>query len=61
MPADGLPIVGAVPGATDLYVTVTHSGVTLAPILGEYVRREVLGGQRVDALSPYRPGRFTAA
>ena len=60
MPTDGLPIVGAVPGATDLYVVVTHSGVTLAPILGEYVRREVLGEQRVDMLAPYRPGRFTA-
>ncbi len=60
MPTDALPIVGAVPGATDVYVAVTHSGVTLAPILGDYVRREVLGEQKVDALTPYRPGRFMA-
>ncbi|MGH8135619.1 MAG: NAD(P)/FAD-dependent oxidoreductase [Steroidobacteraceae bacterium] len=60
MPTDGLPIVGAVPGATDVYVAVTHSGVTLAPILGEYMRMELLHEQRVDVLAPYRPGRFTA-
>ena len=60
MPADGLPIVGAVPGAAGVYVTVTHSGVTLAPILGECVRKELLGEQRVDVLGPYRPSRFTA-
>jgi glycine/D-amino acid oxidase-like deaminating enzyme len=57
MPTDGLPIVGPVPGAADVYVTVMHSGVTLAPIVGEYVRQELLDGQPVDELAPYRPGR----
>ena len=58
MPTDGFPIVGAVPGVADIYVAVTHSGVTLAPILGEHVRRELLDEQRVDVLEPYRPERF---
>jgi glycine/D-amino acid oxidase-like deaminating enzyme len=58
MPTDGFPIVGAVPGATDVYVTVAHSGVTLAPVLGELVRRELLDEQRAEELSPYRPERF---
>lgn len=58
MPTDGFPVVGAVPGAPDLYVVVTHSGVTLAPILGDYVRAELLGGQEIADLAPYRPGRF---
>ncbi len=58
MPTDGLPIVGAVPGAPDLYVVVTHSGVTLAPLLGQYVRAELLGGNEIAELAPYRPGRF---
>jgi glycine/D-amino acid oxidase-like deaminating enzyme len=59
MPTDALPVVGAVPDAADVYVVVTHSGVTLAPILGEYVRAELLGERPVDALAPYRPGRFS--
>jgi glycine/D-amino acid oxidase-like deaminating enzyme len=61
MPTDGFPIVGTVPGATDVYVAVTHSGVTLAPILGELVRRELLEEQGAEELAPYRPDRFGSA
>ncbi len=59
MPSDDRPIVGLVPGAPDVYVSVTHSGVTLAPILGRYAAREIIHGDRVDALAPYRPERFS--
>lgn len=59
MPTDGLPVVGRVPGAPDLYVAVTHSGVTLAPILALHVRSELLHERAVSALAPYRPGRFS--
>jgi glycine/D-amino acid oxidase-like deaminating enzyme len=48
-----------VPGAPDLYVAVTHSGVTLAPILGLHVRSELLHEREVGALMPYRPARFS--
>ena len=58
MPTDGFPVIGAVPGAPDLYVVVTHSGVTLAPLLGQYVGSELLGGNEIAGLAPYRPGRF---
>jgi glycine/D-amino acid oxidase-like deaminating enzyme len=58
MPTDGFPVVGRVPGAPDLYVAVTHSGVTLAPILGLHVRSELLHEREISALAPYRPGRF---
>jgi glycine/D-amino acid oxidase-like deaminating enzyme len=58
MPLDEFPVVGAIPGAPDVYVAVTHSGVTLAPILGQYVSRELLSGQLIDWLAPYRPARF---
>jgi glycine/D-amino acid oxidase-like deaminating enzyme len=61
MPIDGFPIVGAIPSARDVYVAVTHSGVTLAPILGRHVSREVLTDSPVDALAPYRPTRFGGA
>lgn len=59
MPADDFPVVGALPGLPGVYVTVTHSGVTLAPILGRHVAAELLDGRRIDALSPYRPERFS--
>jgi len=58
MPLDGFPIVGALPAASDVYVAVTHSGVTLAPILGKYVTRELLGSDIAGPLVPYRPIRF---
>ena len=58
MPIDDLPIVGPIPGAPEVYVSVTHSGVTLAPILGRYATREIIDGDRVEALAPYRPERF---
>ncbi|HMK85435.1 MAG TPA: FAD-binding oxidoreductase [Steroidobacteraceae bacterium] len=58
MPTDGFPVVGAIPGCPDVYVAVTHSGVTLAPILGEYVSREIFAEEQ-DSLAPYRPSRFT--
>jgi glycine/D-amino acid oxidase-like deaminating enzyme len=60
MPTDGFPVIGAVPGVDDVYVAVTHSGVTLAPILGQYASQEVLTGARIADLAPYRPERFAA-
>jgi len=61
MPLDELPVVGALPGAPGIHVVVTHSGVTLAPILGRYVAQEVLAASRLEALAPYRPERFVTA
>lgn len=58
MPDDGFPIVGFVPGSDDVYVAVMHSGVTLAPIMGQYISREILDDISVDFLEPYRPSRF---
>jgi len=60
MPMDDLPVVGSVPGAADVHVAVTHSGVTLAPIIGRYVTAELIDGIRVPALARYRPERFSA-
>lgn len=60
MPQDGLPIVGFLPGSTNVYITVMHSGVTLAPIMGRYVSHEILYGDLIDELAPYRPDRYKA-
>ena len=60
IPTDEMPVVGVLPNAPDVHVAVTHSGVTLAPILGRLTRDEVLRGSRADILEPYRPERFSA-
>src|SRR5262245_11055863 len=58
MPADRLPIAGPVPGLDSLYLAVTHSGVTLAPVLGRLVADEIATGEQAWLLTPFRPGRF---
>ncbi len=58
MPQDGYPVLGYVAGDPRLYVAVTHSGVTLAPLIGELAAMELLDGAEVDLLAPYRPARF---
>ncbi len=59
--ADGYPAVGPVPGTDGAYLAVTHSGVTLAPHLGQLVARELLDDLSDPTLDDYRPGRFAAA
>ena len=55
VPADGFPIVGHLPSAPDVYVAVMHSGMTLAPLIGELAARELLDGRPQPILSRYRP------
>jgi glycine/D-amino acid oxidase-like deaminating enzyme len=59
LPIDGFPILGFLGSYRNLYVAATHSGVTLAPIIGQYATQEVLDGVVSDPLSPYRPGRLS--
>lgn len=61
IPEDGLPVVGWSPDVQGLYVVVTHSGVTLAPLLGELVAREMTTGRDAPELAAYRPGRASTA
>lgn len=58
IPPDGFPMVGTAPGVAGLYIAAMHSGVTMAAIVGRYAVEEVLQGQRVAALAPFRPERF---
>nr|WP_047167852.1 FAD-binding oxidoreductase [Sphingomonas sp. Y57] len=59
LPGDGFPIVGFASKVDGLYVAVTHSGVTLAPVLGRWAATEILDGIRVDLLDGFRPTRFS--
>jgi glycine/D-amino acid oxidase-like deaminating enzyme len=58
MPPDGYSIVGQHPDLPGFYLVVTHSGVTLGPVLGPRVAGEVLGGRPDPALVPFRPDRL---
>jgi glycine/D-amino acid oxidase-like deaminating enzyme len=58
MPKPGFPIIGPAGNCPNLYMVVTHSGVTLASILGELVTEEILDRVSVVMLEPYRLSRF---
>jgi len=60
MPTDEFPVMGALPGLRDLHVAVTHSGVTLAPIIGRLTAEEVLNASPAEMFAPYRPERFVS-
>ncbi|MEV1026684.1 FAD-binding oxidoreductase [Streptomyces sp. NPDC050264] len=57
VPHDGLPLVGEVPGAPGLYHLVSHSAVTLAPVLGRLAAQEITTGRPATELTAYRPDR----
>ena len=58
IPADGLPAIGPVPRLDGYYLAVTHSGVTLSPIIGKLVAEELLTGRQSPLLTTFRPSRF---
>ena len=61
LPADGFPAIGFTTEAPNVYVVLTHSGVTLAPVLSQLAAQEICDGVQADAvLGPYRPQRFTS-
>jgi glycine/D-amino acid oxidase-like deaminating enzyme len=57
MPTDGFPVVGPVPGVPEVSLCVSHSGVTLAALLGDYMANEIVAGNTEPLLAPYRPTR----
>ncbi len=59
MPIDEYPVVGFSDRCPNLYIAAMHSGVTLAPLIGQLAALEILDGARVNLLDPYRPSRFT--
>jgi glycine/D-amino acid oxidase-like deaminating enzyme len=57
LPADGLPVVGPVPGEPRVYAIVAHSGIGLAPVLGSLAAQE-LSGELAPELAAFRLTRF---
>lgn len=57
LPLDGHPVLGPSAAMPSAYLAIMHSGVSLAPIVGEVVAREIVTGQSADQLAAYRPDR----
>jgi len=61
--ADGLPLIGAIPGACGAYIATGHSvwGILNAPATGEAIAELILDGAvtTVD-LAPFNPARLAA-
>lgn len=58
IPGDGFPSVGAVPSVPGYYEAVSHSGITLGPVIGRLLASEILSGERDEMLADFRPERF---
>lgn len=57
LPGDALSVIGRLPDMPSMYVVATHSGVTLAPLLGEGVAAEVFGEEQA-LFADFRPDRL---
>lgn len=61
-PADGISILGQAAGVDGLYVAATHSGITLAPVVGIAMSELITQGRaRVVDLAPFSPARFSSS
>nr|ACA35066.1 putative santhopine-degrading protein [Proteus mirabilis] len=59
IPGDGEPVVGELQKVPGCFVVFTHSGATLALILGEMLTQEMLTGVKHPMLATFRPERFS--
>lgn len=57
LPLDGHPVLGASQNRPDVHLAIMHSGVSLAPIVGQLTAHEVISGAEVPDLAPFRPER----
>ncbi|WP_439105804.1 NAD(P)/FAD-dependent oxidoreductase [Congregibacter sp.] len=60
LPLDGHPVLGVNPDRPDVYLAIMHSGVSLAPLVGQLVSKEVVDAPVTAQLEPYRPTRTFA-
>jgi glycine/D-amino acid oxidase-like deaminating enzyme len=58
VPADGHSCVGALSAIPGYYEAVTHSGVTLGPLIGRLLAREILTDEVDPLIAPFRADRF---
>ena len=58
--ADGLPVMGRIPGRDNVYVAAGHfrNGILLAPVTGRLMTQLICEGRPEIDLRPFRPERF---
>ena len=59
VPIDGFPVIGDIAGYKGVFVAVMHSGVTLAPLVGQLLASEMFQISKSPLLKSFRPSRFT--
>jgi glycine/D-amino acid oxidase-like deaminating enzyme len=59
IPGDGEPVLGQLGDISGLHIAFTHSGATLALIVGELLAQQIITGQPHPLLRPYSPHRFS--
>jgi glycine/D-amino acid oxidase-like deaminating enzyme len=57
LPIDGHPVLGTPSASPASYLAIMHSGITLAPIVGQLVAQELLTKTPSPHLTHYRPDR----
>jgi glycine/D-amino acid oxidase-like deaminating enzyme len=57
LPLDGHPVLGSSPARPDVYLAIMHSGVSLAPIVGQLLASEITNDMAIPRLDEYRPDR----
>ncbi|MBV9165240.1 MAG: FAD-binding oxidoreductase [Solirubrobacterales bacterium] len=58
VPVDGFPAIGKAIDIDGYYEAVTHSGITLGPIVGRLLAAEIIHGDIDPLVSPFRASRF---
>ncbi|ERK09536.1 hypothetical protein L579_1319 [Pantoea sp. AS-PWVM4] len=58
IPGDGEPVLGELQKVPGCFVAFTHSGATLALIVGELLAEEIVSGEQHPMLAEFRPERF---
>ncbi|GAB3394941.1 FAD-dependent oxidoreductase [Amycolatopsis echigonensis] len=60
---DGLPVIGRLPTRAPIYVAAGHAmlGITLGPITGKLLSRQILTGEIQPLLAPFALDRFRSA
>lgn len=58
IPGDGFPSVGAVPSVPGYYEAVSHSAITLGPVIGRLLASEIFDARTDGMLDEFRPERF---
>jgi glycine/D-amino acid oxidase-like deaminating enzyme len=58
VPEDGFPVLGKASDMDGYYEAVTHSGITLGPVVGRTLAAEIVHGHIDPVVSPFRASRF---